>query len=75
MECFTKAYLFSDCPFVTKAKHAENAGAIGVLIADNDFSNDEITVNMIGDDSVTQVSIPAGLMLAEDRWDVYYLEL
>ncbi|XP_046850501.1 protease-associated domain-containing protein 1-like [Xenia sp. Carnegie-2017] len=55
-----------DCPFVTKAKHAENAGAIGVLIADNDFSNDEITVNMIGDDSVTQVSIPAGLMLAED---------
>ena len=52
---------------MTKAKNAEDAGAVGVLIADNDFDNDRVSVNMIKDDTDRKVNIPAGFMLAKDR--------
>lgn len=52
---------------MSKAKYAEDAGAVGVLIADNDFNNDRVSVNMIKDDTDRKVNIPAGFMLAKDR--------
>ena len=55
------------CSFLTKAKNAEDAGAVGVLIADNDFNNDRVSINMIKDDTDRTVNIPAGFMLARDR--------
>ena len=56
-----------DCSFLSKAKNAEKAGAVGVLIADNDFNNDRVSVNMIKDETERKVNIPAGFMLAKDR--------
>lgn len=41
---------------------------MGVLIADNDFNNDRVSVNMIKDDTDRKVNIPAGFMLAKDRY-------
>jgi hypothetical protein len=52
---------------LSKAKYAEDAGAVGVLIADNDFGNDRVSINMIKDDTDRKVNIPAGFMLAKDR--------
>ncbi|CAB4009784.1 Hypothetical predicted protein [Paramuricea clavata] len=55
-----------ECSFLSKAKYAEDAGAVGVLIADNDFGNDRVSINMIKDDTDRKVNIPAGFMLAKD---------
>ena len=60
-------YSLRACSFLTKAKNAEDAGAVGVLIADNDFNNDRVSINMIKDDTDRKVNIPAGFMLATDR--------
>lgn len=54
------------CTFLSKAKNAEEAGAIGVFIADNDMNNDRMMVNMIKDDTKREVNIPAGFILAKD---------
>lgn len=60
------SFLQRDCSFVSKAKNAEDAGAVGVLIADNDFSNDRVSINMIKDETDRKVNIPVGFMLAKD---------
>jgi hypothetical protein len=52
---------------LSKAKNAEDAGAVGVLIADYDFNNDRVSINMINDGTGRKVNIPAGFMLAKDR--------
>lgn len=60
-------FVVSGCSFLSKAKNAEEAGAVGVLIADNDANNDRVMVNMITDGTKREVNIPAGFMLAKDR--------
>ena len=55
-----------DCSFLSKAKNAEDAGAVGVLIADYDFNNDRVSINMVKDGTDRNVNIPAGFMLAKD---------
>ena len=57
-----------DCSFLSKAKNAEDAGAVGVLIADYDLNNDRVSINMVKDGTDRNVNIPAGFMLAKDRY-------
>lgn len=46
-----------DCPFVEKVKAAQNAGAIAVIIVNNDVANPNQLVNMSGEDAT--INIPA----------------
>jgi hypothetical protein len=45
------------CPFVGKVKNAQNAGAIAVIIVNNDTANPDQLVNMSGADAT--ITIPA----------------
>ena len=46
-----------DCPFVEKVKAAQNAGAVAVIIVNNDAANPDQLVNMSGSDAT--ITIPA----------------
>jgi len=56
----------SECSFVTKAVNAEHAGAVAVIIADNDISNDETLIDMTDDDTHRPTRIPAFFLLGKD---------
>ncbi len=45
------------CPFIDKVKNAQNAGAIAVIVVNNDTANPDILVNMGGADA--SITIPA----------------
>lgn len=57
---------FRGCSFVTKTINAEEAGAVAVVIMDNDSTNDEKMVDMIGDDTGREVTLPAFFLLGRD---------
>ena len=46
-----------NCPFVEKVKAAQNAGAVAVIIVNNDAANPDQLVNMSGSDAT--ITIPA----------------
>ena len=54
------------CSFVTKTINAQSAGAVAVVIADDDHSNDQMYVDMIDDNTERSVSIPAAFLLGKD---------
>ncbi|XP_014768145.1 protease-associated domain-containing protein 1 [Octopus bimaculoides] len=56
------------CTFVTKSFHAEQAGAVAVLITDSDSNNDSEYFNMIHDSSSHIIDIPVFFMLGKDGW-------
>eukprot|EP00040_Diaphanoeca_grandis_P043331 m.267658 g.267658 ORF g.267658 m.267658 type:complete len:280 (+) comp74238_c0_seq1:102-941(+) len=56
------------CSFAEKGYYAELAGAIGVIIYDNDESNDHHWVDMVRDGDHYPVTIPALYMLGHDGW-------
>lgn len=56
------------CTFVTKSRHAEQAGAIAVIIADNNEANDNEYISMIHDNTGRTVNIPAFFLLGKDGW-------
>lgn len=56
----------SDCSFVTKTINAENAGAVAVLITDNDAQNDEAQIQMVQDGTEREVQIPSLFLLGKD---------
>ncbi|XP_060578494.1 protease-associated domain-containing protein 1-like isoform X2 [Ruditapes philippinarum] len=55
-----------ECSFVTKAINAEQAGAVGVVITDNDVNNDHAFIDMIDDNTDRTVGIPATFLLGKD---------
>lgn len=57
---------FSECSFVTKAIHAEEAGAVAIVIADNDIRNDQSFIDMVDDNTDRTVNIPATFLLGKD---------
>ncbi|XP_048747027.1 protease-associated domain-containing protein 1-like [Ostrea edulis] len=57
-----------DCSFVTKTINAENAGAVAVLITDNDAQNDEAQIHMIQDGTEREVKIPSLFLLGKDGY-------
>lgn len=58
--------LFSGCSFVTKTLNVEEAGALAILITDNDYANDHSYIDMIQDDTNREPSIPSLFMLGKD---------
>ena len=46
-----------DCPFAEKAKAAQNAGAIAVIIVNNDIANPDQLVNMSGADGTINIPV------------------
>lgn len=58
----------SDCSFVTKTINAENAGAVAVLITDNDAQNDEAQIQMVQDGTEREVQIPSLFLLGKDGY-------
>ncbi|WAR22153.1 PADC1-like protein [Mya arenaria] len=55
-----------ECSFVTKTLNAEAAGALAVVIADNDISNDVSFVDMVDDNTEREVHIPSMFMLGKN---------
>lgn len=54
------------CSFLTKSNLAENAGAIAVIIADNDEGNDDHMVDMVDDATGRKVGIPSMFLMGKD---------
>ncbi|XP_023346351.1 PRADC1-like protein [Eurytemora carolleeae] len=62
-----------ECSFVSKVVRAEAAGAIGVIITDQDEENDELYISMVDDTTSRNVNIPAVFLLGKNgqiikRW-------
>lgn len=54
------------CSFLTKSKNTESAGALAVIIADNDEENDEHMVEMVDDSTGRAVNIPSLFLMGKD---------
>lgn len=52
-----------ECSFVSKAVTAEQAGAVAVIVMDNNRENDELYVEMVDDKTSRHPSIPAAFLL------------
>lgn len=55
-----------ECSFLSKAFRAELAGALGVIIMDSDYDDDENYVEMVDDKTDRQVSIPTAFLLGKN---------
>ena len=64
---------FRQCSFLTKTKVAEKAGAIAVIIADNDETNDGAWVDMVDDSTDRKVEIPSTFLLGKDGYVLFYI--
>ena len=56
----------SDCSFVSKAIQAERAGAVAVIVMDEDDGNEEIFIDMVVDGTKRDVNIPAGFLVGKN---------
>ena len=57
---------FRDCSFLSKTINAEDAGAVAVIIMDNDIDNDDMLIDMIEDGTDRPADIPAFFLLGKD---------
>lgn len=57
-----------ECSFVSKAIKAEAAGALAIIVMDNDTSNDESYIEMVDDNTNRDPSIPAGFLLGRSGY-------
>jgi len=55
-----------DCSFVSKVIKAQEAGAVGVIVADRDHENDELFISMVDDTTEREVAIPAVYILGKN---------
>jgi len=55
-----------ECSFVSKVIRAQAAGAIGVIVTDEDFDNDDLFISMADDATEREVSIPAAFVLGKN---------
>ncbi|KAL4232069.1 hypothetical protein ACF0H5_009645 [Mactra antiquata] len=60
--------LRGECSFVTKSIHAQEAGAVAVIITDNDMKNDQLFIDMVDDETEREVYIPAYFLLGKDGY-------
>ena len=54
-----------DCSFVSKVIRAQDAGAVGVIVTDEDYDNDELFISMADDTTEREVHIPAAFVLGK----------
>jgi len=59
-------YVCSDCSFTSKSVAASKAGAVAVVIRDNDINNSQSMIDMIDDGTGRHVDIAAFFMLGKD---------
>lgn len=59
-------YISSECSFVTKIINAQETGALGVIVMDNDRTTDDRFVDMIDDSTQRNVQIPAMFLQYRD---------
>ena len=62
----TCAYICSDCSFLSKSLAASAAGAVAVVIRDNDISDSQMMIDMIDDGTGRPVDIAAFFMHGKD---------
>jgi len=55
-----------DCSFVSKVVRAQEAGAIAVVVTDQDKDNDELFISMVDDTTERDVEIPAAFVLGKN---------
>ena len=55
-----------DCSFVSKVVRAQEAGAVGVIVTDEDTDNDQLFIAMADDTTGREVSIPAAFVLGKN---------
>merc|ERR1719177_54673 len=55
-----------DCSFVSKVIRAEDAGAVAVIVTDQDHDNDELFISMVDDTTEREVNIPAAFVLGKN---------
>ncbi|XP_065827474.1 protease-associated domain-containing protein 1-like isoform X2 [Oscarella lobularis] len=58
------------CSFMSKAIVAEQHGAVAIIIADNDEDNESYWIDMIGDETERDVTIPAMFLLGTDGREI-----
>jgi len=54
------------CSFLAKCIEAERNGMIAIIIYDNNNSNDDLYIEMVGDTTSRNCSIPAAFLLGKD---------
>ncbi|RXG68988.1 Protease-associated domain-containing protein 1 [Armadillidium vulgare] len=52
-----------ECSFVSKTVMAEKAGAIAVIVTDDNAENDDVYIKMIDDNTKRKAKIPAAFLL------------
>ncbi|KAK3886331.1 hypothetical protein Pcinc_009507 [Petrolisthes cinctipes] len=57
-----------ECSFVSKAITAEQAGAVAVIVMDNNPENDELYVEMVDDKTSRHPTIPAAFLLGRSGY-------
>jgi len=55
-----------DCSFVSKVMRAQEAGAVAVVVTDQDADNDELFISMVDDTTEREVYIPAAFVLGKN---------
>ena len=55
-----------ECSFVSKVVRAQAAGAVGVIVTDEDQDNDELFISMADDTTEREVGIPAAFVLGKN---------
>lgn len=57
-----------DCSFVSKAIKAAEAGAVAIIVTDNNTENDELYIEMVDDNTHRQPDIPAAFLLGKSGY-------
>ena len=57
-----------ECSFVSKVVRAQEAGAVGVIVWDEDHHNDQFFISMADDTTDREVNIPAAFVLGKNGW-------
>lgn len=51
---------------MSKAIRMENAGAVAIIVSDDDRENDDLYIEMVDDNTLREVNIPAGFLLGKN---------
>jgi len=57
-----------ECSFVSKVVRAQEAGAVGVIVWDEDHHNDQFFISMADDTTDREVNIPAAFVLGKNGY-------
>lgn len=57
-----------ECSFLSKAVRAEELGAKAIIISDNDAESDDYYIEMVDDNTLREVHIPAAFLLGKNGY-------